>query len=146
MRVKEKDHQLILTDNTGCVWLFSSLFVFVGGTFVYGSMGGFSNYREVAPWVLLVSGAMGLIGLATGLGIIHATPFTTTTLNRSSRTLLISWRGLLGNSERLIRFSEIAEFHVVHERDSDGDSVYRVDMRLKTSEDIRLSAVMNPAL
>lgn len=146
MIVKQKDHQLILTDRAGCVWLFSSLFLFVGGTILYGALGGFTNWHEVPKWQLLLAGIMGTIGFGTGIGIIHSTPFTNITLNSKSGTMLIRKRGAFKNEERLIRFAEIAEFYLVEENDSDGDPIYRVDLRLKTGEDIRLTSIMEPVV
>lgn len=144
MHVKEKTNQIILTDRAGCVWLLCLLFIFVGGTILYGALGGFTNWHEVRPWVLVVSALMGMLGLFVGFSIIFATPIATVILNRKTGTLLHRRRGLVTTDERVIHFAEIEEFFVVEEKDHEGDWVYRIDMKMKSGEELRLTQVMEP--
>ncbi len=84
MKVEKTDNELIIRETPGCIWIFSSLFLVVGGLFVYGSLGGFVNGNEVPLWTLFVAFLMGSIGCGVGLWLIYNSPITKVVFNREN--------------------------------------------------------------
>ena len=70
MRADESANELIIRETPGCLRLLGGLFCFVGGVFVYGTLGGFSDRDEFSFWTLARAFSMGAVGVIAGIWII----------------------------------------------------------------------------
>ncbi len=115
----------------------------VGGSFVFGALGGYSNYRSLSPLILGVHMLVGLIAVACGYWIVFIAPITRLTIDRSSETITLKRRGVAGRIDRVFEFSEIKQFCLIEERDSDGDPIFSLGIDLANGEEIKLSALQS---
>ena len=46
MQIEQTGNEFIVRETPGCLWIFGLFFAFVGGIFVYGSLGGFMDYAR----------------------------------------------------------------------------------------------------
>lgn len=70
MKIKQTANELVIQETPGCIWIFSSLFLFVGGVFIYGALGGFSNWSSAPFWTVLFTLLMGTIAFSVGAWLI----------------------------------------------------------------------------
>ena len=141
MQIERTENELILSETPGCLWLFSLLFIVVGGLFVYGALGGFTNRSEYSFWVLPVAFLMGAIGCATGLWMIYRSPITKISINRDTETLDYTTYGIDGRTHRTYYFDQIEKFCLIEETDSEGDPVWSLGMEIAGGETIKISAL-----
>jgi hypothetical protein len=140
MQTEQTGNELIVRDTPGCLWIFGLFFAFVGGMFVYGSLGGFVNYDKHELWMLALSLLMGLTGIAVGIWIIYGAPVTKVVINRLENTVLITRYGLFGKRESFYDFDEIERFCLVEEKDDEGNNIWFLGMKLTSEETIKISS------
>lgn len=140
MKLRQTEKELIIDEAPGCLWIFGLFFAIIGGTFVYGGLGGFSNSSEVGPWVLTLSFLMGTTGLAAGFWIIFRAPITKVTVDRHNKTIIHTQRGLFGKKEESYRFDQVREFCLIEEVDDEGDPVWSLGIELPDGERVRISS------
>lgn len=145
MKFSETPNDLTITETPGCLWLFGFFFAAVGAIFVYGSLGGASNWGEVPVWVNGMAFVMGSIGLITGIVIIRNAPLTLVRIDKLSRQVTYITRGILGKKVRTFNHSEFREFCLLEDEDSDGDPVYSFGMELVNGESIKISSLESPS-
>lgn len=141
MLVKQTSHQLILRDKPSSLWLFGGFFVFIGAVFVYGSLGGFENRNEVPGWVIVVSFFMGAIAVAVGTWQIYIHPLSQIFLDSQTRTVTIKQIGLFRKREIIYSFDELDKFYIMPHKDSEGDFIWRIEMRLIGGEAIQVTHI-----
>src|ERR1700742_1264023 len=113
MKVSQSEDLMVIRETPGCLWLFAGFFVFVSSVFVYGSMGGFTNYSETPAWVIVLSFAMGMIGLGVGVWQIAESPVTKVTIDRKSGTVEYFQVGLRGRIKTVYGFDQVRQFRMV---------------------------------
>ncbi len=59
MRLSEDVNEIIVRETPGCLWMVGLFFSFVGGIFVYGALGGFTDYDKQPFWMLMLACLMG---------------------------------------------------------------------------------------
>lgn len=146
MRVRQTSNELIIQEAPGCLWIFGALFLFVGGVFVYGSLGGFADYETQTAWMPLFAFAAGSLAVAAGTWIIYGAPVTKIVVDRANENVRIERRGLSGRRETIYRFAEIEKFCLVEGKDDEGCSIWYFGMKLSDSsndvgEEIRITAL-----
>lgn len=141
MRAKQIDGKLILQDAPGCLWLFGAFFVLVGGVFVYGSLGGFTDYDRVPWWAIALSFFMGAIAVSVGIWQIALHPSSKAIINSRTKTVLYARSGLFGKTERILRFGEIRRFSVEKSEDDEGNPLWRLELNLTSGETVELTSV-----
>lgn len=141
MKIRENGPILTINEMPVFAWLFGAFFMIVGATFVYGASGGYSNYEEATRFTLVAHFVSGMIALAVGFCIIQFTPVTWITIDRTNQTLAFKQRGLSKNVDRVHRFSEVKEFYLIEDKDSDGDPVWALGLAFTDGEEIRISAI-----
>lgn len=141
MRVVESSNELIIQETPGCLWLFASLFCFVGGVFVYGTLGGFDNLHTVPFWVIPVTFAMGSIALAVGVWLIYHAPVTRIVLNRTDETVRLTRYGLFGKRQSFFSFDDIKQFFLIEEKDDEDNLIWSLGINLTSGETIKISAL-----
>ncbi|HEX8250176.1 MAG TPA: hypothetical protein VF599_18530 [Pyrinomonadaceae bacterium] len=141
MQTEQTGNELIVRETPGCLWIFGLFFALVGGMFVYGALGGFVNYARHEFWTLALALLMGLIAVAAGIWIIYGAPITKVVINRIENTVLIKRYGLFGRRESFYAFDEIERFCLVEEKDSEGDNIWFLGMKLTGEETIKISSL-----
>jgi hypothetical protein len=89
-----------------------------------------------------------LASLAIGFGVLALMRFVTLSLSRPDQTLRISRRGIFGGSERVLKFSEIAEVVLEEARtkfepDDRPNPIYRVVFVLHGGERLPLTPYLD---
>jgi hypothetical protein len=130
---------LILKDSAGCFWLFGLFFVLIAGTFVAGLMGLFNNLNELNELERLAAWIVSLSGVAAGVWIIYSSPSSFINFDKRESTVTIHKKGLLVNNVEKYPFQEILEIKLAESKDSDGDSVFIIEMKLKLGKTVKLT-------
>lgn len=141
MQAEQTETELIIRESPGCLWMFGLFFAFVGGVFVYGSLGGLADYDRQAPWMLALAFLMGAIGIAAGIRIIYRAPITQIVINRVENEVLMTRYGLFGRQKTLYNFDEIEQFCLIEERDSEGDEIWSLGMKLINDETVKITSL-----
>lgn len=141
MQTKRAENELIIQETPGCLWILGLLFVFIGGIFVYGSLGGFTNADEVPQYAIYLAFLMGSIGVAAGVWVIFHAPVTKVFINRQTETVALVRRGLFGKRENIYSFEQIKQFCLIEEKDSEGDDIWSLGMELSSGERIKISSL-----
>lgn len=141
MQTKQTTNELTFQETPGCVWIFSSILLIVGGLFVYGSIGNFTNNSTVEFWLIPITFLLGLIAVAAGVWLIYKSPATKLVFDLTDETLLYTTYELTGKKQTLYDFEEIELFRLIEERDSEGASVWSLGMELSDGETIKVSSL-----
>lgn len=123
------------------MWIVALFFVSIGGVFVYGSLGGFTNYRFIEPYKLFLALVMGMVGVLAGCWFIYRSPITKITINNISETVYLQRFGVFGKSDTKYTFDEISQFFVIEEKDTEGDLIWSLAMELADGEVIKISSL-----
>lgn len=138
MRLIRRDETLELRDQSGVFVVFGAFFVLIGGMFAYGGLGGFTNHDQV-PWYFnLLATAMGLVGVATGLGVAMGVRGARLRLDRARREFVLETRHWLRRERRVLRAAEIASLGLEQDRDDEGGETVRAHLRLSDGTVIHL--------
>ncbi|MGC2238087.1 MAG: hypothetical protein WA584_18140 [Pyrinomonadaceae bacterium] len=141
MKTKQTENELIIQETPGCLWLFSLLFLVVGGLFVYGSLGNFTNHSTVPFWLLPITFLMGATGCAVGLRLIYHAPITKVVLNRDNKTIAHTTYGIAGRTHTVYHFDEIDAFCLIEEKDDEGDPLWSLGMEIHGGERVKISSL-----
>lgn len=124
---------LVLKDSAGCFWMLGLFFVAISGTFVVGLLGAFHNLEKTGVWFISLS------GLSVGIWFIYSNPGTRLDFNKQENMLTIQRRGLMRNEIEEHRLDDIGDIILVESEDTDGDPVYRIELKLKTEKNTSLT-------
>jgi hypothetical protein len=127
-----------MQDNPGCIWLLGLFFMFIGGLFVTGALGLFTNADTLAWYERLLVAAMGTIALGAGLVLIYRAPRSRISVNRELRMMELERRGVFVNERRKISFEETDAVELQESTDGDGDPIFRPALKLKNGERVSL--------
>jgi hypothetical protein len=141
VKIKQSENELIIEETPGCLWIFGLFFAVIGGVFVYGSLGGFSNWNEASTLTIYLSFLMGAIAVAVGVWIIYRAPLTKVIVNRQTKTVVHIRRGLAGQQKNIYSFGQIKQFCLVEQEDSEGDPIWSLGMELSNGETIKISSL-----
>jgi hypothetical protein len=141
VKIERSGQTLTIKETPGCLWIFGLFFASIGAMFVYGALGGYSNYDQAARWIIAAHLFGGLCAIAAGYWIVYKAPITRITIDRSAETVTYKKKGLSGRSDRVLRFSEIERFLVLEDRDDDGDPIYSLAFELADGEVVSISAI-----
>lgn len=145
MRLREDFNQIIVRENPGCLWLFGIFFMSVGGAFVYGALGGFTNHATTPKWQLMLAFIMGASAVGCGIWIIYNAPFTKLFINRQTNRIRHERRGLSGKIVNEYSFDEIEQFALLEEKDDEGDQIWSLSMNLTNGETVKISVLPSHA-
>lgn len=144
MKIERSGEILVIRETPGLLWVLGGFFIAISSMFVYGALGGYSNWNEALRFTIGAHLAMGLIGISVGFGVIFSAPVTRIVIDRFNRTLLYRVRGLLRRSETVYRFDQIDSFSLIEEKDSDGDPKWSVGLKLREGEVLKVSRLESP--
>jgi hypothetical protein len=140
MQIEKTPNELVIRETPGCLWIFGLFFALVGGVFVYGALGGFSDFGRQTLWTLAIAFVMGAIGVAVGVWIIYGAPITKVVIDRIDDTVVIKRFGLFGRRENQYAFEEVEQFRLIEEEDDEGSLIWSLGMELTNGETIKISS------
>lgn len=141
MNTEQTQNELIIRETPGCLWIVGLFFMFVGGIFVYGALGGFADYARQSPLMLAAALVMGSIGVGCGIWMIYNAPITKIVINRVENTVLMSRYGLLSREDSVYDFDQIEGFCLMEDRDGEGDPIWYFALKLFDDEPIRITSL-----
>ena len=86
---------------------------------------------------------MGAIGVAVGIWIIYRAPVTKVIVNRKTKTVVHTRRGLAGKQENIYNFGQIKQFCLVEEVDDESNPIWSLGMKLSSGETIVISSLQS---
>jgi hypothetical protein len=140
VRIIENNHGLILKDNPSPIRFLGFFFLIISSAFVYGSLGGYSNYSEASALALKLHFTFGVIGVCVGIWLILTKTSHVEIVSANQAVNLIK-RNLMSRNEISIPFYKIKQFIVSEKEDQDGDPIWKVDLQMESAEIIELSSV-----
>jgi len=145
MKLKTNENELIIKEAPGCLWIFGLFFIGVAGTILYGSLGGFTNYREIPPWQIALAFFMGSIGVAAGFWIIYVAPVTTVRVDKRRNILALTRRGITGKTEDIYTLAQVKDFCLIEETDSEGEPIFSLGLDFVGGQIVKLSSLASPS-
>lgn len=130
---------LVLKDSAGCFWMLGLFFVVIAGTFVIGLMGAFTNLHELNELERVGAWFVSLSGLAGGIWLIYTNPGTRLDFDKRGNLLTIQRRGLMRNEIEKYRLNNIEDVIFIESNDTDGDPVYRLELKIKYEKNASLT-------
>jgi hypothetical protein len=143
VKIRENENELIIEETPGCLWFFGLFFALVGGVFVYGSLGGFTNRDEVSPAAFYLSFLMGAIAVVVGIWIIYRAPVTKVVVNRQTKKLIHTRYGLAGKQKNLYDFRQVKQFCLIEEVDDESNPIWSLGLKLSNGETIVISSLQS---
>jgi len=114
-------------------------FVVIAETFIIGLLGAFHNLNELNELERTGVWFISLGGLAAGIWFIYTNPGTRLDFNKTENMLTIQRRGLMRNEVEKYRLNNIEEVMLIESKDTDGDPVYRVELKIKYEKNVSLT-------
>lgn len=145
MKLEQTEYELTIKEAPGCLWIFGLFFMAIGSTFVYGSLGGFTNYREIPPWQLALAFLMGSVGVAAGLWIIYRAPVTKVTVDIDRKIIIHERAGITGKNTNYYNLDQVKEFCLIEENDDEGAPIWSLGLTLANREVVRISSLASHA-
>lgn len=140
MKIAEQtESELKLTDSAGCFWLFGLFFVIMGGIFILGLLGLFTNLHELSALEKIAAWIIAAGGFSAGVYFIYQNPGSGILFDKNTSTLKITRSGLFRNEIEEYSLNEIRNIVLSQSTDTDGDTVYRIEAELKTGKLVALS-------
>lgn len=141
MKTKLKDDLLIIRETPGCLWFIGLFFALIGGTFIYGALGGFENWHQTPRWQIELALLFGLIAVGVGVWQLWRAPVSEIVIDRRSRSVMYKKFGLSGRSADFYSFDQIKRFRTVEEKDSEGDPIWYFAIELSGGEVVKISSL-----
>lgn len=140
MKIIKNNHEIILKNNPYPLRFIGLFFFVISSTFVYGSLGGYSNYAQADSLVLKIHFLFGAIGVCFGSSLI-LTKSTCVIISELTRNVKLIKNNFFSKNEASIPFYKIKQFIISEKEDQDGDSIWKVDLELESAEIIELTSV-----
>jgi len=122
-------------------WLLGLLFVGVGGLFVVGPLGLFTDARHMAWWIRAVTAALGAGGVAAGGWTLARAPRSLLTVDPAGGRVRLERWGLGGRVMREWPLTALTAVQLAEGRDDDGGAVFQVHLQLGQAPPVPLSPV-----
>ena len=139
MRIQRKGGHISIRDRVAPFWALG-LFLLAGGLLAVAMpLGLATNAADLEPWERLASVGIGL-GVGSGaLWWLRRSPGTHVQLDLTRRRLRLVRFGLSGRQVSWLSFDDLASAEVDQGTDSDGGTVWRPAVRLRTGQLVLLS-------
>lgn len=142
MKIVEQSHtDLKLTDPAGCFWLFGLFFLIVSEIFIAGLLGLFSNLDELSNPEKAAAWFVSVGVFSAGLYFIYQNPGSAVHFDKINLTFKIIRSGLFKNVRETFNLLDIDKIYLNESTDTDGDPVYKLEVKLKTGESKPLSVL-----
>lgn len=139
MRLTDTGTRLVAADTPGALWVLGLAFV-ASGTFVLSIPLFASEWATFGVWERIAVFAIGLSHLGGGLWTIRQHPATQVELDRAggAGTHRVRRPGERVGSITRFQLADVRDVAVAEEKDSDGDPVFEVRMRLADGRELHL--------
>ncbi len=139
MRIRRDGGHISIRDRVAPFWALG-LFLLAGGLLAVAMpLGLATNAGDLKPWERLAIVAVGLGGASGALWWLGRSPATHVQLDLTRRRLRRVRFGLHGREERWLSFDDLESVEVDQGTDSEGGTVWRLAVRLRTGELVLLS-------
>ena len=140
MKIKETDEELILTEIPVMAWLACLFAAAIGGVLLYTGSGGMSGSEKLVGWQIALLFIMGGFAFLVGTFYLSTLPITKVIINKKHKIISIKKYGLFGKLEEVYKLSDVKEFSLIAEKDSDGDSFFPIVLSLKDGQEIKITS------
>ncbi len=134
-------NELTIQETPGCLWFIGAFFAFVGGSFVFGALGAFSNLGQSPIWQVVLAFLMGSISIGVGFWIIHSAPISKLVIDRFDERIILTRRRLFERSEDIYSFEDVERFCQIQDIDDEGILVWFFGMDLTEGETITITSL-----
>ncbi len=141
MQISQTNDKLLIQETPGCLWIFGLLFVFIGGAFVFGALGGLADYDRQSPLMLFAAFSFGVVGIVAGIRIISRAPISHIVVDRFHSIVVWTRYGFMGRDTSVYRFEDVECFRLIEDRDDEGAEIWWLGMELVNGEVLRIGAV-----
>lgn len=139
MRIRRTGGQISIRDRVGPFWALG-LFLLAGGLLAVAMpLGLATNAGDLEPWERLAIVGVGLGGSAGALWWLGQSPGTQVQLDLTRRRVRLVRFGLSGRQVRWLSFNDLESVEVEPGTDSEGGTVWRPAVRLRSGELVLLS-------
>lgn len=141
MHTSRSAGELTIQETPGCLWFIGAFFSIIGGAFVYGALGGFTNWNEASFWQILLTFFMGSFGVGVGFWTIHKAPISKLVIDRVDEKIYLTRRRLFQRSETIYAFDEVDRFRLIEELDDENSPIWFFGMDLSDGETIAITSL-----
>lgn len=141
MKITQTPNELTIQETPGCLWFIGLFFAVIGGTFVYGALGGFSNWNEVPGWQLALAFFMGATAVSIGVWAIYTAPVSKVIVDRVEDKVILKRFGLFGKRDTVYKFDEIKQFCQIEDKDDEGSPIWSFGMELNNGEMLKITSL-----
>jgi hypothetical protein len=142
VRLRDRDDGTLVVDETPVMhWLFALLFVGVGGLFVVGPLGVFTDADRLAWWVRAGIAAVGSIGVAVGGWVLVRAPRSRLTVAPARAGVRLERWGLGGHVAWEWPLAAITGVQLVQGRDDEGGTVFQLHLLVRDARPVPISPV-----
>ena len=146
MRLIETGDRLVLRDVPGVIWVLGLVFV-ASGSFVLSAPLWADEWRDFGVWPRLAILVIGVAHVGGGLFTAGQPRATVTELDRAQgrgarrvRRLWSRWESSLDSAPGEFPLADVRAVEVVRSKDSDGDPVFQLRLRLARGESLWLQS------
>jgi hypothetical protein len=132
---------LVLSDRPGCFWLLGLFFVAIGGLFLAGVAGLFTNAEDLSLAARALIALMAAAAVGAGIYLIHRSPGSHARFDAGAGRLALKRYWPFYSSTRTVYLSDVAATYAEKSEDTEGSLVYRPTIRLCCGEEIALSSL-----
>jgi uncharacterized protein YacL len=137
--INNNHNYLTLKNNPYPMRILGGFFFIISSMFVYGSLGGYTNYDKAPDYVIKLHFIAGSIGVLIGSWLI-LTKSSFIEISAATQTISVIKSNLLSKTEVSVPFNKIKEFFV-SEKIDDGSPIWKIDVELKLNESFQLTDV-----
>ncbi len=141
MKITQTNDKLTIHETPGCVWIFGLFFVLVGGAFVYGALGGLTDWDRQSPLMLAIALVFGVIGVGSGVWIISRAPISNVVVDRFNEIVVWTRYGFMGRETFVYKFENVERFRLIEDRDTEGAEIWWFGMELVNGEVLTIGAI-----
>jgi hypothetical protein len=142
VRIRDRDDGTIVVSETPVMhWLLALLFVGVGGLFVVGPLGLFTDADRLAWWLRAGIVMLGSIGVAVGGWVLARSPRSRLTARAAGDDVRLERWGLSGRDTWTWPLAAVTGVQLVQGRDDEGGTVFQLHLLLRDARPVPISPV-----
>jgi hypothetical protein len=142
VRFHDRDDGTLVVDDAPVLhWLLALLFVGVGGLFVVGPLGVFTDADRLRWWVRAAIAAVGSLGVIVGGWVLARAPRSRLTVRPAPAAVRLQRWGLRGRAGWEWPRAAVTGVQLVQGADDEGGAVFQLHLLLRDARPVPLSIV-----
>jgi hypothetical protein len=141
VRIRSEGRFLEVVHTPVLHWAFCLLFIGVGGVFLAGPFGLFTDAARLQWWLRILITALGGVGVGVGVWQLLTVPRSTLLIDRTAGRARMHRVGIAGKSSREVSIASIAAVELLEHKDDEGNPVYQLRLFIRDGEPVVLSPV-----